>query len=647
MVLGRMFDCENAIEGRSEHFLVPTKEFVSGQDLDLAPIRTRRTMLVLTISLTLVAYIATLRFDFVYDDLVQLVHNPMLHSWRDLPQYFTTHNWSYLRPHSLGNYYRPLMLVWKLLNYKAFGLNPVWWHVTTILLHITATVLVYRFASRVAGDESVASAAALIFGLHPVHLEVVAWASGATDSMLAVLMLTSFLFYLRYREHTGSQRRGRYMMALSLIFYALATLTKEAGISLPGLIICYEWISSSKPGDRQKDAGETSGSKAESHRASLALRRALPFMAVTVAYLLWRVHVLHGLSHATNRLAASTILFTIPSLLCFYLRLLIAPVALSPFYDIPLVTGLSLKGFLLPLAVLAVLALAMWFWARRSPAVGVAVCWLAFPMLAVLNLRVFWPDDLAHDRYLYVPSIGFSLLAGLGLRWLRDKSRARALSIPRMRFIGAAKFDIILPLLIAGVLGAGTALQANMWQSQIVLYARALKLAPGSARARAGLGLCFMSKGLYADAIRTLLPAMEQNPRDEDLAFNLGIAYEKLGDWATSEGFFDRAISANSAESGPFYQKGLIRLRSGDLDEANRCASTAIDLSPNEIGYHYLLGIILEQQRDFPRALTEFKQELANHPEETDASKQIQALQSQVGRLDIARRPQSAPMDRQ
>src|SRR5277367_5121336 len=120
MVLGRMFDCENAIEAGSEHLLVPTKGFLSAQDLDLTPIRVRRTTLLLTVLLTLVAYIATFRFEFVYDDLVQLVNNPLLHSWRYLPQYFTTNNWSYLHPNSLGNYYRPLMLVWKLLNYKAF-----------------------------------------------------------------------------------------------------------------------------------------------------------------------------------------------------------------------------------------------------------------------------------------------------------------------------------------------------------------------------------------------------------------------------------------------------------------------------------------------------------------------------------------------
>ena len=150
-------------------------------------------LLVVALALTFIVYAGTLGFEFVYDDHEQVLENNYVHSWRFVGHYFTGHVWSNLYAKDPGNYYRPLFLLWLRVNHMLFGLEPWGWHLTTALAHLFATYLVYLLAVRLVRDPVTAGFAALIFGLHPVHIEAVAWVSGVTEPLLAVLLIPSFL----------------------------------------------------------------------------------------------------------------------------------------------------------------------------------------------------------------------------------------------------------------------------------------------------------------------------------------------------------------------------------------------------------------------------------------------------------------------
>src|ERR1700739_2092140 len=98
---------------------------------------------------TALAYLATLRFGFVYDDVLQVFQSPALHEWRSFPQSFTSHVLAAIYPGAGGNYYRPLLLVWLRMNYVLFGPEAAGWHATTVLCHVFATYLVFRVAVRI------------------------------------------------------------------------------------------------------------------------------------------------------------------------------------------------------------------------------------------------------------------------------------------------------------------------------------------------------------------------------------------------------------------------------------------------------------------------------------------------------------------
>src|ERR1700737_2367970 len=187
---------------------------------------------------TATTYLNTLQFGFVYDDNGQIGDNPFIKSWRYVPQYFVSSVWKHMLPLAVGSYFRPLFLIWLRLNYAVFTFHPFGWHVTSVLLHLLVTWLVYLTVRNMTGRFNLGWLTAIIFGIHPIHHEVVAWISGSTESLFAALFLAAFLAYLHSRE-----KRRTLWMAVSCALYALALLSKETAVVLPVLIFTHGWVS--------------------------------------------------------------------------------------------------------------------------------------------------------------------------------------------------------------------------------------------------------------------------------------------------------------------------------------------------------------------------------------------------------------------
>ena len=163
-------------------------------------------------ALTFLTYLGTLRFQFVHDDRGQIVGNPAVHSWRAVPGYFSAHVWAAIAPANfIGNDYRPLFLLWLRINDAVFGAHAAGWHFTTVAAHVAATYGVILLAHRVFREWTTALFSGAIFGLHPVHIEAVAWISGVPEPLLAALMIPAYLCWLRFRE--AGDHRGRWLMA--------------------------------------------------------------------------------------------------------------------------------------------------------------------------------------------------------------------------------------------------------------------------------------------------------------------------------------------------------------------------------------------------------------------------------------------------
>ena len=408
--------------------------------------------------LGLLVYLPTLGYGFVWDDRFAIVGNSSLRSWSTVPQML----WGKLDP--TVAMYRPVTSLVQFLEYQVFGLHPWGYHLTSAVLHAVACALVFRVALALCADLRCAVLAGALFAVHAVHLEAVAWASTVGDPLVTCFILAGFLAYLRYRR----QRSVLWLSAVCACLF-LGLMTKETALVLPLLFAAYELIC----GDQ------------DSRRLRVNLLPATSLIAIVVIYAVLRGRAYAGFVANESKLPFSTLLFTWPSLLVGYLRLLLVPYPLSPFYENDYVLAPS-AAFWMPLAVLAAVGVAIYWVSRRVEggrlvrfcAVAMVVC-----IIPVLDLNIFQFREVLHDRFVYVPSVFFALLVAWLL--LRATQRLRA-AAPVYAAVGA----LVL-------IGQACALfvQQPCWRSDFTLWSHAVQVAPRNPRASFALANEYLERG--------------------------------------------------------------------------------------------------------------------------------------------------------
>ncbi len=558
-----------------------------------------RLLLAVALALTAIVYLDTLGFEFVFDDLPQIVNNAGIRSWSSVPGFFTHHVWQMVVSGASGNFYRPLFLVWLVINYKIFGLHPAGWHLTTLLVHLAATWLVFVLARRVLRSEFGGAVAALVFGLHPTHLETVSWISGVTDSLLTVFFVGAFVAWLRARA--AAERRLPWGLA-ALALFGLALLVKEPAVVLPGLVFAYEWL--------QGNPGE---------RLGRALRNAAPFLAVTGAYLAVRAVILHGVAHAMTVMPWRTVVLTCPSLLWFYIVHLLWPFRIAEFYETPYVTAADGRSFYVPLLLtLAVCALLLLWWRRsRSPALAFSATWLVLPLLPALNIQTFQYAELAHDRYLYLSSAGFAMLVALAVERLR---------LGRTRFLGEPWPAVAAVLGMAIVLGIATATQNVQWTNTLLLYTRAFEVAPNNIHTVSPLSRELIRRGRMADALPLLERAAVLAPTDWEARFILADTCYLLGRYPEAERHLLEAIAIDPNSAAEYFFLGVSRLELRRPEQAEAPLRRAVAMLPQGKGMHQALARALAGQGKLDEARRELEAELRLDPQNQEAARQLQAL---------------------
>ncbi len=585
-----------------------------------------RLLLALALASTFIVYVGTLRFDFVYDDHEQIVENFRIQSWRYVPGYFTEHVWSHISPKDPGNFYRPLFLLWLRLNHLVFGVRPAGWHFTTVLLHLGVTLLVYLLARRLLNDRSSAGLAALIFGVHPVHLEAVAWVAGATEPLLGLFFLSSFLCYLKRRE--GGRGR-RLWAASSLVLFALALLAKETAIALPFLVLAWEWIFGRAAGETAPVATVRSTSEQKTPAAMTPPLRSLgrlavvlaPYVALSAAYLALRLRVLKELSHAFTPLPFHTLLLTAPSLLWFYFQHMVWPSGTSAFYDLPYVAAPGLSQFWIPAAAVAVAALGLAWWSRHSRAIAFASLWMLLPILPVLDVRIFPEGDIVHDRYLYLPSVGLAIIAACALVRLKA-------ALPK--WLGQRAIQAAAMIGLALLLGFGAVEQSLSWADDLLLSYRGIRVAPKSVYAVNNLANAMLARGHPDQAIGLYEEALRLRPNFWEPNYNLGLVHYKAGRLEESERYLNRAIQINPFDPREFVCLGFARLEAGRAEEAAALMRRAIELRPDVANSHMALGVVLKAQGRLEAALEEFKRASVLEPERASARAQIAEIEARL-----------------
>lgn len=543
---------------------------------------------------TAITYMGTIRFDFVYDDFPQIVYNPFLRAWHFVPQFFVSSVWKQMSPSIPGNYYRPLFLVFMRANYAMFADRPLGWHLVALGLHLGVTWLAYLLVRKLTGDFTTAWLAALIFGVHPIHHEVVAWVSATTESLFALMFLLAFLAYLRSRE--GSKILW---MTISCGLYVLALLSKETAIVLPALVFAHAWIA--------YGSAENESRPGYAGRFRSAIAPAVLYLPIALVYLLVRNRILYGLGHAFVPVSIGVWLLTLPSILLFYIKNWFLPFRLSESYDLFYQPSLNIAHVLLPLAILIVVGLAIWFSRNRlgAKSVDYAVAWILIPLLPALDTFVFRPDELVHDRYFYIPSIGAALLVALIIQ--------RAAKT-RLGLFGQPIHVVATGLALAILLSFLAVRATSPWSGDYALFSRAHQIAPLNGTAMNNLGAEMISRQDLDGAQKILETGFRNDPSDFRFSLNLGRLYYRKGDYQKAETYMLRTkeLSPDLAEAYMFL--GQIQLRQRRLKDAQNSLHHAVSLNPYSAPFHTSYGIVLALNGDCTDADQQFEAALSLNP---------------------------------
>jgi len=187
--------------------------------------------------LALAIYSRSLFCGFIRDDVPQIVNNPQVQSWQYFPRLLGSHLWSQFGPSWTVLFYRPLFSVWMLLVHTAGGLSPWIWHLSSVLLHVAATYLVFRLCRRLTGSDIGAGVAAAVFAVHPIHVDAVTWVSASCELLFTLFTLGSILVLLG-----DNQAAERPQVWASAGLYGAGLFAKETGIALVLILIVIAWV---------------------------------------------------------------------------------------------------------------------------------------------------------------------------------------------------------------------------------------------------------------------------------------------------------------------------------------------------------------------------------------------------------------------
>jgi tetratricopeptide (TPR) repeat protein len=513
--------------------------------------RTRSTLLLAGLAaVTLVLYGQTFTFDFAsYDDFQYVVLNRQAQgglSGEALRWAFTTFyasNW------------HPLTWLSHLLDVELFGLRPGGHHLTSVLFHAANTVLLAHLLTRLTGAPLRSAVVALLFAIHPLHVESVAYIAERKDVLSTFFGLLALLSYVRSTEEPGWRR----LLPVVLLF-AASLLAKPMLVTLPFLLLLLDWWPLGR-------LGRPAGTPGRATPLGLVVEKVPLFLlslgSSVVTYL--------AQDQGGSVIAAETsplALNLANAVVAYgkYLLLTVWPTGLSPFYPFPThvpAGELTLAGGLLLAVTLLV------FWQRRRPYLAVGWFWYLGTLVPVIGIVRVGQQALA-DRYTYFPLIGIFLMLVWGIAdLLAGRRRARATA-------GGLVLLVAIPLLVLSWR------QIGVWRDGITLFSHALRVTTGNWLAHHNLGVAYLNKGRYAEALAQFEASLRIRPNYLNAHTNLGNTYFNLGDPARSIAAYQEALRID-----PDYapaRRALIKayLRWGQRDLARAEYALLLRTAPEE-----------------------------------------------------------------
>lgn len=544
--------------------------------------------------LTVLVYSQVGSFKFVYDDSLYITQNSRTLAGLNRDSL----RWAFTCFED-GSF---LPLVW--LSHAAcvtmFGSAPAGHHFVNLALHLANTLLLFLLLRRVTGDLGPSAVVAILFALHPTHVESVAWVSGRKD------VLSTLFWFLTLWAYAGYARNPSWKRYLAVVaLFALGLLSKSMLVTLPLTLMLLDLWPLGRMGSLAAPLPDLI------RRARSLLLEKIPLLSLSLFAglgTIWAQDQIGAIS-ASGALSLSVRAANAALAILKYVQLLFWPAGLSPFYSHP---G---KLYSRPLLVLACLLVAgatvmCLIQIRKRPYLCVGWLWFLVTLLPVAGFVQVGAQAYA-DRYTYVPLTGLFIM----LAWTGSELLTR-ISVPRVLLLALSGS-------LLGALMTLTAVQISRWQDTETLFAHAISLDPNNEIALANLGTALGQEGRYVEAIGAMSRAVAVNPRYYLFQYNLGNLLERVGQPQAALASFREAARLEPQSVLADYRLGHLLVQQGDLQSARSHIEKVFAANPRMItpdpGVRKVvlqvclvdLGIILREGRRLPEAIQKIEEALA------------------------------------
>jgi len=553
--------------------------------------------------LTFIAYIPSLRAGFVnWDDPDYVSNNPMIKDISNLQMILT-------RPIQ-GNYH-PLTVLSLALNYSMSGFDAWSYHLFNLLFHLFNCYLVFRLTMLLSRNNLIiAFTTSLLFGIHPMHVESVAWISERKDVLYGLFFLAGLISYTKFVDSGSKKQYG-----LTILFLVLSLLSKPAAVIFPVVLFCIDVL------------------RSRNFNLKLLLEK-IPFfiLALAMGLLTFSAQKEKGALEAIQIFDLSTrILMGFYGIMMYFIKLII-PVNLSPFYPFaPINEVLPTPYYIAPLFSIGLVAL-IFYSLKRNRVIAFGILFYLANLLLVAQFIPVGSAIIA-DRYSYLPYIGVFFIIG----WLIDRysngnlSRSLYFNVP-----------------IALVMGILTFKQCGIWLNGGTLWDHAIKTQP-SARAYDNRGILYKEEKKYQQAIQSYNEALKINIADDeayrlraivhfemnqfDLALtdyrkalsikpdnataldNLGAIYGLRLQYDSALIYLNKALAMNPSYIPAYKNRALVNLELNRNEESIKDFKKYLEFSPNDPDVMNTIGTCYRNLRKYNEALAIIDQSIKIKPD--------------------------------
>ena len=504
-----------------------------------------------------------------WDDTAYIVNNDLIKdlSFNGIKNIFTT-------PEVVSTY-APLTLLSWALDYAVGGLNPVVFHITNLVLHLLIVALVFYLTKLISKNKGVAFITALLFGIHPMHVEVVGWVSARKDLLYTLFLLGSLITYYFYTEKQSKYPKYYYLLAC-LFFFILSLLAKGAAVILPLILFAFDYL------------------KTRKLTLKLLLEK-VPFFLFSIFFVMLSIQM-QAKGGAMDDKQFTTVIDSLSVGFYGYLNYLIKaiiPFNLSAYHPYPNALGDSNPWYYYA-AALPILVLFFWLLTKikknRNLVFGFGFFFIS--LIPVIQVLPFGTAVTA-DRYTYLSYIGLFYLIALGINWLF--TRYKALN----------KVIVSSVLIYVICLGVTAYQYSKTFKNGEVLWSNVIEHYPNNFLGYMNRGEFRVSKLKDTLALEDFNKALQLNPDYAGLYFNRAFVYTRLKQKDLAYTDLNKAIEKDASYMVAYLNRGLLHEDNNNIDAAIKDFTKVIELAPNDYFGYYNRATLYNRKGNYTEAISD------------------------------------------